>query len=211
MSERAERAERREAEALTHLEDARREAETARRAAEDLLQDLDVARQEADTARAAAAGGAAPIFGGGGEALPSYRRGEEIQAVVGAPQEIVDEPGAPSREGFQDAPQPIARIKLDGHFMQLNDRFCELVGYSESEFRRAMWPSVSDRENLERHRRLMRRMREGELESAEVDTAYLHEQGLLVGMKGLFELQRDEAGEPAFFEFRIETPAEAGA
>ena len=91
--------------------------------------------------------------------------------------------------------------------MQLNDRFCELVGYSEAEFRRAMWPSVSDRENLDEHRALMRRMAEGEVETAQVETAYMHEQGLLVPMAGVFTVVRPEEGEP-YFEFCIDSAPE---
>lgn len=90
----------------------------------------------------------------------------------------------------------MALIGLDGHFRELNPRFCEKVGYAEWEFRKAMWPSVSDRRNLEAHRELMRSFSAGDLDEAPVETCYMHKQGLLVPMAGAMSLVRDAEGEP---------------
>jgi PAS domain S-box-containing protein len=120
----------------------------------------------------------------------------------------------PSRDpiaGFDDAGQPMARIALDGRFKELNDGFTELVGYSESDFSVASWPPVADRRQVDHHREQMRTMLEGKLESAEIDTGYVHAQGLLVPMAGTLSLIRDEDGEPAYFQLAVLPPTRAAA
>jgi PAS domain S-box-containing protein len=104
---------------------------------------------------------------------------------------------APSRDprpGFDDAPIPMATIGLDGHFRELNQAFTDLVGYPEAEFEAATWPPVMDRANLPKHREQLEQMLAGAIESAEVNTGYVHAQGLLVPVAGRIKLvkQNDE-------------------
>jgi PAS domain S-box-containing protein len=116
---------------------------------------------------------------------------------------------APSREprtGFDDASEPMAVIGLDGRFRELNPKFSELVGYSERDFQTASWPPVADRGKLEQHREQMRAMLAGEVESAEVNTGYVHAQGLLVPMAGTLSLERDDEGEARQFLLAVRAP-----
>ena len=102
------------------------------------------------------------------------------------------------RPGFDDVPQPMAIIGLDGHFRELNPGFTDLVGYSEPDFAAAVWPPVMDRANLQTHREQMKAMLAGEIESAQVKTGYVHAQGLLVPVVGSIRLVRED-GEPSHF------------
>jgi PAS domain S-box-containing protein len=100
--------------------------------------------------------------------------------------------GHEQRPGFDDTDQPLAVIALDGRFEALNPAFCDLVGYTEAEFRRASWPSMADRENLVANRRLHTDLAAGKLDRARVETLYLHGQGLLVPVHGTIELVRED-------------------
>lgn len=102
------------------------------------------------------------------------------------------------RPGFDDAKEPMATIAMDGHFRELNEAFTDLVGYSEEDFRSASWPPVMDRANLPKHREQMKRMIAGEIESADVNTGYVHAQGLLVPVTGTISLVKVD-GEPDHF------------
>ncbi|MGH2761457.1 MAG: PAS domain S-box protein, partial [Thermoleophilaceae bacterium] len=102
------------------------------------------------------------------------------------------------RPGFDDVEQPMATIELDGRFRELNRAFSDLVGYSEQDFRSASWPPVMDRANLAKHREQMRQMLAGEIASGEVNTGYVHAQGLLVPVTGTITLVR-EGDEPDHF------------
>ena len=107
----------------------------------------------------------------------------------------------PAREGFDDARAAMAVIGLDGRFRELNPAFSAKVGYSEEEFREALWPSLGDRANLEDHRELMRAFRAGEIDDTAMDTTYMHKQGLLVPIAGQMFLVRDHKGEPLHLLF----------
>ncbi len=81
------------------------------------------------------------------------------------------------------------------------------MGYSEAEFKQAVWPPVMDRANLPKHREQMKQLLEGKAESARFDTGYVHAQGLLVPLSGTISLVRKQ-GQPAHFLLAV-GPAEA--
>jgi PAS domain S-box-containing protein len=113
-------------------------------------------------------------------------------------------PEREARPGFDDVSHPMATIGLDGHFRQLNQAFTDLVGYPESEFAAATWPPVMDRANLAKHREQMDQMLSGRIDSAEVNTGYVHAQGLLVPVAGQIRLVRD-GEEPDHFLLEVAT------
>ena len=100
----------------------------------------------------------------------------------------------------------MATIELDGRFRELNPRFSELVGYSERDFQVATWPPVTDRENLSRHREELRTMQSGAVDEIEVDTCYVHAQGLQVPVAGRLRLVRDDDGDPDHLVLEVKAP-----
>jgi PAS domain S-box-containing protein len=107
-------------------------------------------------------------------------------------------PKRDDRPGFDDVKTPMATIGVDGRFKTLNQAFSDLVGYSEAEFQQAIWPPVMDRANLDKHRQQMKDLLEGGVESADINTGYVHAQGLLVPIVGKLSLVRED-GEPDHF------------
>ncbi|HEY8769305.1 MAG TPA: PAS domain S-box protein, partial [Thermoleophilaceae bacterium] len=115
-------------------------------------------------------------------------------------------PARKPRPGFDDARRPMATIEPDGRFRELNERFSELVGYSESEFQAASWPPAIDRENMSRHHEQLRALRAGELDSVEVSTAYVHAQGLQVPVAGCLSAVRGRDGKPEHYLLEVHAP-----
>jgi PAS domain S-box-containing protein len=109
-----------------------------------------------------------------------------------------DAPKRDDRPGFDDVNTPMATIGVDGRFKELNQAFSDLVGYTEPEFQQAVWPPVMDRANLDKHRQQMKDLLEGRAESVEINTGYVHAQGLLVPIVGKLSLVR-EGDEPGHF------------
>ncbi|HEV3379191.1 MAG TPA: PAS domain S-box protein, partial [Thermoleophilaceae bacterium] len=107
-------------------------------------------------------------------------------------------PAREPRPGFDDVSEPMATIEIDGRFRELNQAFSDLVGYPEQEFKSASWPPVMDRANLGKHREQMKRLLAGEIDSADVNTGYVHAQGLLVPVIGTITLVKQD-GEPDHF------------
>lgn len=186
MAEAAEAAERRAAEAHEAATSAAEAAELARRSAAE-------AGAEAEAVRRAAYGAAqARAFGTPARLTPLDGR-ERPAAANGKPgsrhhrplfAKRTHQPQRDPRPGFDDAANPMATIELNGHFRELNRAFCDLVGHSEEEFRAAVWPPVTDRANLPKHREQMKQLLDGDIDSAAFDTSYVHAQGLLVPVAG---------------------------
>ncbi len=194
---------------------AEREAERAREAAEDAERAAGHAREAAEHAvhgayhapdrplvpyetgapaapvpAASVAGGAAPPESAPPAAAQDPHRPLFANRDTGPKRE--------PRPGFDDVKEPRAIFALDGHFMELNQGFTDLVGYTEAEFQQAVWPPVMDRPNLPKHREQIKDLLAGKIEVAEVNTAYVHAQGLLVPLEGRITLER-ENGEPSHF------------
>ena len=104
-----------------------------------------------------------------------------------------------------------ALIGLDGTFKRLDDAFCSLLGCGEDELRSARWPSIIDRDNLKAHREIARALRAGEIQSADIETIYMHSGGLLVPIEGTVSILRDAAGQPAHYLFRADVRRTSGA
>jgi PAS domain S-box-containing protein len=110
--------------------------------------------------------------------------------------------------------QAVALIGLDGSFTRLDDAFCSLLGCREEDLRSARWPSIIDRENLAAHHEVARALRAGEIDSAYVETVYMHAQGLLVPIAGTVSMHRgggDADGAPTHFLFRADVRRTLGA
>jgi PAS domain S-box-containing protein len=221
MAEAADAAERRAAQAEQAAAAAAEAANLARRSAEEAGAEAQAVRRAVE----AAAGGRgyeavpalAPYRGHGvaegGQAQPATAEGtvaagppanggpsgddtDPRRPLFGPKRDTV--PAREARPGFDNVKEPLATIEMDGRFRELNQAFSDLVGYSEEDFKSASWPPVMDRANLPKHREQMKRMISGEIESADVNTGYVHAQGLLVPVIGTISLVKVE-GEPDHF------------
>ncbi len=121
---------------------ARREAESAKRAAVEGSEKSNERVSEVfrEIIGLAARGG---VGSGGGGSV--QRRAELGKLRAQRESSIREIPTREPRHGFDDAPQPMAVLTLDGKFRELNAAFSKLVGYQEHEFLKAVWPSVHDR------------------------------------------------------------------
>lgn len=178
---------------------AERHLEEAREAAEQAAVEADVARVQAEAAqtrprrRTRTSAAATSANGKADLHAPLFGREDD----KGPEREL--------RTGFDDVKEPMATIALDGHFRELNKPFSELVGYKEKDFAACTWPPVMDRANLPKHREQMRALLAGEQTSVEVNTGYVHAQGLLVPVVGTLSLRRTD-GQPDHFLLELVRP-----
>ena len=180
--------------------------------AEQATADSEAARAAAEHAAAAASAALAQAEQAGSEVAAASRelseagarlvRGSEPARVNGISRNTKS--GREPIAGFDDVSSPIARLDLDGRYRMLNDRFAELVGFSEQQFRSASWPSLIDRDNRESHEALHAEIRGGTRDEAHVQTFYTGGAGLLVEVSGRVSLVRDESGEPEHLLFELD-------
>jgi PAS domain S-box-containing protein len=181
---------------LAAAEGARAEREQARVRASQLLSEAESARAAAEAIRAEFAFDDAP---GAAAPAPAGHPAATDQATPA----LALPPGGPG--------EALALIGLDGTFKRLDDAFCSLLGCREEDLRAARWPSVIDRENIAAHREIARALRAGEIQSAPVETVYMHAQGLLVPVAGTVTMHRAAGAGPAtHYLFRADVRRTSG-
>jgi PAS domain S-box-containing protein len=90
----------------------------------------------------------------------------------------------------------MAVLGLDGKFRELNPTFAKLVGYQETEFMKAAWPSPHDRSVYKQQQEELTQLASGEIESVTVQSTYMHGQGLMVPVVGKLTAVPGEDGLP---------------
>jgi PAS domain S-box-containing protein len=80
---------------------------------------------------------------------------------------------------YYHAPVGIAQVALDGdgQFLDVNDKFCEVLGYSRDELLRMNVAQITDPAYWARERKLIRQLRNDEIESYSIEKPYRHRHG----------------------------------
>ncbi len=100
---------------------------------------------------------------------------------------------------FNHAAIGIARVGMDGRWLEVNDKLCEIVGYSRSELLESTFQEITHQDDLEADERLMQCFREGEDNTYSIDKRYLHKSGHTVWVRVTVSLIRDESNNPEHF------------
>jgi PAS domain S-box-containing protein len=102
------------------------------------------------------------------------------------------------RRTFELAGSGLAQVGLDGRFLRVNRRLCDMFGYREAELVGMAVRDIShpeDRDAVDERRiKLIR----GEVESVRLEKRYLHKDGGTVWANIAIALERDAAGKPLY-------------
>jgi diguanylate cyclase (GGDEF)-like protein/PAS domain S-box-containing protein len=99
---------------------------------------------------------------------------------------------------FDQAAVGIAQVSLDGRYLQVNRKFCEIVGYSEQELIGQDSMNITypdDQEQVLRNRKLLT---EGTHNSIVREKRYVRKDGRIIWAKRTISLARDAAGNPLY-------------
>ena len=102
------------------------------------------------------------------------------------------------RGTFENAAVGIANVGTDGAWLRVNQRLCDILGYSRAELLQKTFQEMTHPEdlpfNLDRFTALMR----GEIDTYQLEKRYLHKDGHAVWVDLTGAVQRDQAGNPAY-------------
>jgi PAS domain S-box-containing protein len=90
----------------------------------------------------------------------------------------------------------IAQVDLDGRFVQVNRRYCEIVGRSEEELYRSKMQEITHPDDLPRNLSLFGQLTQGG-PSFEIEKRYIRPDGSLVWVNNCVSALRDENGTPS--------------
>jgi PAS domain S-box-containing protein len=102
------------------------------------------------------------------------------------------------RRTFELAGSGLAHVSLDGRFLRVNPRVCEILGYTQAELTGMTVKQIShpaDRDLADAPRA---RVMAGEMDSARLEKRYLRKDGAVVWLAIAIALERDAAGRPLY-------------
>jgi PAS domain S-box-containing protein len=103
------------------------------------------------------------------------------------------------RGTFENAAVGVAHVGLDGTWLEINQRLCDIVGYSREELRGRTFQDISHPDDLEADLENVRSLIAGERDSYAMDKRYIRKNGSVVWIGLTVALQRDAKGAPRYF------------
>ncbi|MDD5388598.1 MAG: PAS domain S-box protein [Gallionellaceae bacterium] len=109
---------------------------------------------------------------------------------------------------FEHSPIGIAMTDMDGRFIQANQAFCDMLGYSEAELLRKTFMGITHPEDITANLGLFHQAREGDLSRYQMIKRYLHREGHVLWVNLTSSLIRDQFGKPLYSLGMIENVTE---
>jgi PAS domain S-box-containing protein len=100
------------------------------------------------------------------------------------------------RETVERAAAGVAHVSLTGHFLMVNRRLCEMLGYSEPELLKCSFQEITHPDDLGPDLELLGRLTRGEIERFQMEKRYLRPSGEVVWADLTVAMERDEQGQP---------------
>ncbi|MBZ0310284.1 MAG: PAS domain S-box protein, partial [Anaerolineae bacterium] len=103
------------------------------------------------------------------------------------------------RSIFEQAAVGIAHKSLDGTFIDVNERFCQIVGYSQDEIHELRFQEITDPHDLNLELQYENDLRAGKISSYVMEKRYRHKDGHVIWARLTVSLVRKSTGEPDYF------------
>ena len=105
---------------------------------------------------------------------------------------------------FEQAAVGMAHVALDGKWLQVNRKMCEIVGYTREELLAITFQSITYDDDLDKSLFLVKRLLAGEIPTYTMEKRYMRKNGSPVWINLTVSLARDEANVPQYLICVIE-------
>lgn len=105
---------------------------------------------------------------------------------------------------FHNAPVGIAHVSLDGRFLLVNPRFCEISGYDADTLIRTGFRQITHPDDRQTDESLLARLNAGEFNRYAVEKRYVRADGSVIWVSLTVAMVRDDDGQPEFYVGVIE-------
>ncbi len=137
---------------------------------------------------------------------PIYRDGSlllhcttvDVTAQIKAQRQFVDSEKR-FRVTFEQAAVGIAHVSIDGAWMRVNRRLCEIVGYSQQELARLNFSDITHPDDVEADWNQAKALLSGELSTYSMQKRYIRKDRRIVWVNLTVSLAKNELGEPEYF------------
>lgn len=115
------------------------------------------------------------------------------------------------RATFEQAAVGIAHLSPEGNWLRMNQKVCEIMGYSAEELRRTSFQKLTHPADLESDLEYVRELIAGERDRYQMEKRYIHKEGFVVWGSLSVSLVRELDGTPKYFISVIEDISERKA
>src|SRR5258708_23985174 len=112
------------------------------------------------------------------------------------------------RATFDRAVIGIAHVSLEGRWLRVNQRLCDLLGYDRAELAARPWREITPPADFPAARAAARRLLAGELDAYELDTRFVRKDGALAWAHLTVSRIRTAGGAPSYFLRMVQDIAE---
>jgi PAS domain S-box-containing protein len=103
------------------------------------------------------------------------------------------------RATFEQAAVGIAHVGLDGSWLRVNQRLCDIVGYSREELLEKTFQEITHPEDLETDLAYVRQMLSSEIPTYSREKRYIRKNDALIWINLTVSLMHEPSGEPKYF------------
>ena len=136
--------------------------------------------------------------------LELYRKLDEARRVAEARATQAQRSEALARATFDHAGTGVAIVALDGRWLRVNRKLCEIVGYDEAALLEKTFQDITVLADQAGDDDVMRRLLAGETAGTTLEKRYVHRDGHAVWVNLAVELVRTPDGSPDYFVAIIE-------
>jgi PAS domain S-box-containing protein len=112
------------------------------------------------------------------------------------------------RATFEQAAVGIAHVSPDGRWLRVNQRLCDILGYTREELLEKTFQDVTHPDDLEADRDQTRRLLAGEIDTFSLEKRYVEKDGSIAWCALTVSLVCEPSGEPDYFISAIEDIAD---
>lgn len=102
------------------------------------------------------------------------------------------------RGTFENAAVGIAHVALDGSWLDVNQRLCDIVGYEREELLKQQFQDITHEEDIDADMRRLDKLVRGEVDRYSMQKRYIRKNGRNVWINLTVSLQRDSQGDPMY-------------
>ncbi|MGB5275614.1 MAG: PAS domain S-box protein [Gammaproteobacteria bacterium] len=112
------------------------------------------------------------------------------------------------RATFEQAAVGIAHVAIDGRFLRINQKYCDIIGYTQAEMLQLSVQDITHADDRDADLGYFQQLLAGEIATYSVDKRYCRKDGELVWVNRTVSLLRDEAEQPQWLVSVIEDISE---
>ncbi len=98
----------------------------------------------------------------------------------------------------------MAAVSSEKKWLEVNDRLCEILGYSKEQLTQMTWEEITYKEDIEEQNRLFNKVLQGEADKYEMQKRFIHQDGRIIYTYVRSSCIRSEEGSVDYFIVMIE-------